>query len=182
MTDRDGTHLEMPDVGDVHGWTVLYQTISCRTHTHRVLGWVGDMPSAIKVAAVTDALWHPVIRSTATPAPDSRVRPQNIGVITSAPPELLERLHRGEKLTIEDMRAAGAEAAHLHDEVLPEPVMIAVRVIEHLDAIGVDVIDLLEKSGEHNGRDALLKAGGEAMVRAIIKEFPSPDMSPGTGH
>lgn len=182
MSDPQGNEISPPEPHDVHGWSVLYQTVSCHNHAHRVLGWVGDLPSATKLSCVVGALWHPALRCTPTPAPTGDVPAEKIGVITDMPDALRDRVHAGEQLSVEELIDGGAVALHLHDEVMPEPVMIAVRVIEHLDAKGVDVIDLLTVSGMHNGMMALMRAGGEPMTRAIMKEFPSPDMSPGTGH
>ena len=182
MSDQNGDPIDPPEPHDVHGWTVLYQTVACHNHTHRVLGWVGDLPSATKLACVTGALWHPAMRCTPTPAPAGDTPADKIGVITDMPDELRERVHAGESFSPQELIELGAVALHLHDEVMPEPVMIAARVIEHIDAKGIDVIDLLSVSGMHNGLRALAQAGGEAMWRAIMKEFPSPNMRPGTGH
>lgn len=182
MTDGEGNYLDTPDVGDPHGWTVLYQTIACDDHTHRVIGWVGDLPQATKVACVAAALWHPVMRCTPTPAPDSATPGQKIGVITDMPEGMIARVHAGEKFTIDELIAAGATGVTMVDEVMPKPIMIAARVVEILDTMSVDVVTLLDDSGQHDGRQALFRAGGAPLLKTILSEFPERDLSAGTGH
>lgn len=182
MTDRDGNELPPPEVGDRHGWTVMYQTISC-DHVHRVLGWVGDMPSATKVAMVVAALWHPLIRCTPTPAPTGDTTAETTGVITDMPEELADRIHSGERLTPAELFEAGATGTAMVDEVMPDVVMVSARLVELLDAKGVDVVTLLDDTGEHDGMRALVRAGGREVWDKIIAEFPNRQgMTPGTGH
>lgn len=174
MTDRDGNYLEQPEVGDVHGWTVMYQTVAC-DHVHRVLGWVGDQPSAIKVSSVAAAMYHPLMRAIPTPAPTSESLAGRTGVITDVPPEVAARIHAGEKLTPAELFDLGATGYVMEDEVMPPSIMAAARVVELMDAKGIDVVTLLTDSGIHNGLRALIRAGGEEMWEKVAAEFPTPD-------
>lgn len=180
FNNADHSRCDLPAEDDPHAWTVIYQTYACE-HVHRVIGWVGDHRSAITVAAVTAALWHPVLRATPAPAPTG-ADTGRVGVITDVPEVLRARVEAGEIPTPEEMAAAGVTQLELIDELMPEPVMIAARVTELLEAKGVDVTALLTDSGIHDGMAALVRAGGEELFGQIMAEYPSPSMSPGTGH
>lgn len=179
MTDRDGNYLDAPEVGDVHGWTIMYQTVTC-DHVHRVLGWVGDMPSATKVAQVAAAMFHPLMRAIPTPAPTSDTLAGTTGVITDVPPEVAARIHAGERLRPDELFELGASGYVMEDEVMPPSIMCASRVVEMLEERGVDVVTLLTDSGMHDGLRALVRAGGEEMWEKLIAEFPNVE-EPG-GH
>lgn len=181
ITDRDGNYLPKPEPDDVHGWTVLYQTPAC-DHVHRVLGWVGDLPSATKLSMVASALWHPMIRVTPTPAPTGDVCAEQIGVITDMPEELAQRIHAGEAFTFDELFARGAEGTVLIDEVMPRIVMLPARVAQLMDEKGVDLVTLLTDTGEHGGMRALVRAGGRDVWEKIMAEYPVGPFSPGTGH
>lgn len=181
MLDNDGGAHPLPAEGDPHGWTVIYQTIAC-DHVHRVIGWVGNKRLATIVSATTAALWHPVLRATPAPAPTGGDTGR-INVITEVPEGVRERIHAGEKLTPADLAAAGCESEELIDEVMPEVVMIAARLVELLEAKGVDVAAVLVDSGMHNGMPALVRAGGREVFEKIMVEFPQRgNMTLGTGH
>lgn len=172
----DGREVPPPADDDPHGWTILYQTPACN-HVHRVLGWVGTRQRANTLSLAAAAMFHPVLRATAIPAPASDMPAEACGVVTDCPPEILERVHRGEQVPPEDMIAAGVQYADMLDEVMPPPIMACHRLIELLEAKGVDVPALLRGAGSaHNAHHAIMNAGDEELWDRLISEFPADEM------